>query len=121
MLHCEALWLGGMDSAPFLAPLRAIFDQARQRRARVYIDELGYWLWRLGVPVDGVDPEHPRGLQMAGRWRQAAQAWSRIGCPLEEGQALLQGDAAAVQQAIGIFQNLQARAYVERARVCASV
>jgi len=57
-----------------------------------------------------------RGLQVAGRWREAAEAWSRIGCPLEQGQALLQGDAAAVAQAEGVFERLGATAYLTRTR-----
>jgi hypothetical protein len=38
-----------------------------------------------------------------------------MGCPLEEGQALLQGDEAAVAQAARIFEELGAIAYLTRA------
>lgn len=116
IVRCEVSWLKGLGLGPASDQVRAPFDRSRQLGLQCYVDELGYWLWLHGLPVEGLDPASARGLQVAGRWREAAEAWSRIGCPLEQGQALLQGDAAAVAQAEGVFERLGATAYLTRAR-----
>jgi hypothetical protein len=110
------LWLQGKRLGQASDQVLAEFDRCRQLGLQDYVDELGYWLWLHGVPVVDVDPNSPRGLQLAGRWREAAEAWCRIGCPLERGQALLQGDAPAVAKAEAIFERLGATAYLARAR-----
>jgi hypothetical protein len=99
-----------------LGEVRAIFEQARRQEKQSLFDKLGYWPWRHSEAVEGVNPSGARGLQIAGRWREAAQAWRQTGCPLEEGQALLQGDRPGRQQAEKIFQKLGAGAYLARAR-----
>ena len=83
---------------------------------QTFVDELGYWLWRCGHQAEGVDPTSPRGLQVRGRWREAADAWRRIGCPLEEAQALLEGDRSAVEEATAILERLGAVPYLAKAR-----
>jgi len=113
--RCEGLWLVGAALGADLGPMTAVFERCKEALYQAYVDELGYWLWLHGASVDGVDPASPRGLQITGHWREAAEAWSRIGCPLEEGQALLQGDAAAVGHARSIFEHLGAAAYLTRA------
>jgi DNA-binding winged helix-turn-helix (wHTH) protein/tetratricopeptide (TPR) repeat protein len=114
--RCEARWLQDRPCGVALDKARAAFDRSRQLRLQYYVDELGYWLWLQGVPVEGVNPSSARGLQIAGRWREAADAWRHIGCPLEEGQALLQGDPPAIARAEKIFERLGATAYLMRAR-----
>ena len=116
IVRCEAVWLKGADLGPASGELKSAFERAKQIGCQYYVDELGYWLWVHGVGVDGVDSASPRGLQIAGRWREATDAWRRIGCPLEQGQALLQGDASARAQAERIFERLGATAYLTRAR-----
>jgi DNA-binding winged helix-turn-helix (wHTH) protein len=117
-VRCELAWLSRTGLGPALDSLRGVFDRCRQLGLQTYVEELGYWLWLHGIAVDGVEPGSVRGLQIAGRWRQAADAWQRVGCPLEQGQALLQGDRAAVAQAGRIFDHLGATAY--RARTLAA-
>jgi DNA-binding winged helix-turn-helix (wHTH) protein/tetratricopeptide (TPR) repeat protein len=115
-VHCELLWLQGQELGPAHRQIRIVFDRVRQLGLQYYVDELGYWLWLQGAPVEGVDPVSTRGIQIAGNWRVAADAWRRIGCPLEEGQALLQGDETARAEAESIFERLGATAYLARAR-----
>jgi DNA-binding winged helix-turn-helix (wHTH) protein/tetratricopeptide (TPR) repeat protein len=116
IVRCEVLWLKGAALGPALGEARSAFERSRQVGTQYYVDELGYWLWVHGVAVDGIDPASPRGLQVAGRWREAAEAWHRLGCPLEEGQALMQGVRPAVAQAERIFEHLGATAYLTRTR-----
>jgi len=117
-LRCEALWLQGRALGDFAAEAHAALEQSRNLENPAFVDELAYWLW-LHAELDAVqaaDAGGARGLQIAGRWREAAQAWRQIGCPLEQGQALLQGDGPAIDEAEKIFETLGARAYLARAR-----
>jgi DNA-binding winged helix-turn-helix (wHTH) protein/tetratricopeptide (TPR) repeat protein len=114
--RCELLWLERRELGPDQQPAQAIFERLKELGLQYYIDELGYWLWLHGVIVEGVDPSSVRGLQLAGQWRAAADAWRQTGCPLEEGQALLQGDEGGVAQAGTIFERLGATGYRNRAR-----
>lgn len=113
--RCELLWLKNEHLGPAYREVHDVLVHVRQLGLRSYVDELGYWLWLHGTAVDGMNPASPRSFQVAGHWRAAADAWHRMGCPLEEGQALLQGDEAAVAQAARIFEELGAIAYLTRA------
>jgi DNA-binding NarL/FixJ family response regulator len=48
-------------------------------------------------------------LQIAGDWRGAAAAWEQLGCPYEQARALADGDVAAQQQALAMFDGIGAR------------
>lgn len=79
--------------------------------------ELGTWLWRCG----GLDTPPPAAAapcaaQISGDWRRAAQLWHEIGCPYDEGLALLDGDAPAVLDALAIFERLGAAPATRTAR-----
>ncbi|HEV2977550.1 MAG TPA: hypothetical protein VG425_08170 [Casimicrobiaceae bacterium] len=116
--RCEAGWLAAEGLGKTLIEIRSVYDWLKDFGRQRYLDELGYWLWCHGVEVEGIDPASARGLQIAGRWREAADVWRSFGCPLEEGQALLGGDRQAVAQAREIFARLGAAAYL--AKVSAS-
>jgi class 3 adenylate cyclase len=120
IVRCEVLWLVEGDSTNILGEMRSTFKWLKELRRQHYVDELGYWLWCLGQATEGIDPASPRGLQVAGRWHEAAAAWRELGCPLEEGQALLQGDRRSVEQASKIFERLGATRYQARAALLAS-
>ena len=51
----------------------------------------------------------PFAQQIAGDWRAAAEAWRELGCPYEQARALADGDAAAQEQALVMFDRLGAR------------
>jgi class 3 adenylate cyclase/tetratricopeptide (TPR) repeat protein len=116
-VRCEMLWLADLGLRERSGEMRSYFDWFKRLHRQTFVNELGYWLWRLGETVDGIDPASPRGLQIAGSWREAAEAWRRIGCPLEEGQSLLDGDREAVAGAVRIFERLGAVPYLAKARL----
>jgi DNA-binding CsgD family transcriptional regulator len=58
----------------------------------------------------------PFALELAGDWRAAARAWEALGCRYDAALARLAGDAAAVGQAVEVFQSLGARPAAARAR-----
>jgi DNA-binding winged helix-turn-helix (wHTH) protein/tetratricopeptide (TPR) repeat protein len=118
--RCELLWLKRQPLGPIEQQVRAVFGRVKELGLQYFVDELGYWLWLHGVPAEGVDPASVRGIQLAGHWEEAADAWRRIGCPLEEGQSLLQGDPAALARADEIFERLGASAYRSRSAAAAS-
>lgn len=79
--------------------------------------EAAFWCWVVGAlnEAPATIPE-PYALQLAGRWREASEAWRRMGLPYESGLALVFGDIAAQREALGIFELLQAKAAMELVR-----
>jgi DNA-binding CsgD family transcriptional regulator len=64
-----------------------------RRRTGWWAGELAWWRRRTGHD-DGVPPgtAEPWALMLRDRPRDAAAAWRRLGCPYEEGLALVTGD-----------------------------
>ena len=74
--------------------------------------ELSLWLHAAGEPGEPVEAPQicaePYALQLAGRWREAAQAWGQLSCPFEQARALAAGDAIARQEALVLYESLGA-------------
>ena len=114
--RAEAAWLDGEDSAA-AREAAAVEELARRKKHAWFVGELAYWQWKGGRAVDV--PDHaaaPYALQIAGRWRDAADAWKKRGCPYEAARALAEGDTEAKLEALRIFDNLGARPASERVR-----
>ncbi len=58
----------------------------------------------------------PHDLSIRGHWREAADAWERLGCPYERAEALAEGDVAAMEEALQGFLALSAVAPADRVR-----
>jgi DNA-binding CsgD family transcriptional regulator/tetratricopeptide (TPR) repeat protein len=108
--RAEAAALAG-DAAASRAEAEAAYALALERHHPWVAAELAYWGWKAGVADDPPDwlPAAYR-LQIEGQWRVAAEAWRGLGCPYEEARALAEGDLAAQERALGIFDRLEARA-----------
>jgi DNA-binding CsgD family transcriptional regulator/tetratricopeptide (TPR) repeat protein len=107
--RAEARALGG-DADGSRAEADTVYEVALQKRHPWLAGELAYWRWRAGARDRAPDwIAGPFALQMAGDWRAAAAAWRRLGCPYEEARALADGDDAARQQALAVFDRLGAR------------
>jgi DNA-binding CsgD family transcriptional regulator/tetratricopeptide (TPR) repeat protein len=126
--RAEAAWLSG-DQAAVATAARPVFEEAVRLGDPVHQAELGYWLNRAGAlpgPVPGPVPAaavadraaaSPYGLQAAGRWREAASAWARAGCPYERAAALAEsGDPDQLLTALGVLDELGARPLAARVR-----
>jgi DNA-binding CsgD family transcriptional regulator/tetratricopeptide (TPR) repeat protein len=96
--RAEAAWLTGD-----LATVRTVAGPAHEEALRVgnrmLTAELGYWLVKGGVSVPPSAAGSPYALQQAGHWREAAEAWQRIGCPYEHAAALAESPDQADQLA----------------------
>ena len=107
--RAEAAYARG-DLPAAAAEARAALPLALEKRHPWFIGELAFWCWRAGqldaVPADCAEPF---ALQIAGDWQAAAAAWQQLGCPYEQARALADGDVAAQQQALAIFDELGAR------------
>jgi DNA-binding CsgD family transcriptional regulator/tetratricopeptide (TPR) repeat protein len=114
--RAEAAWLEG-DAARCRDEARSAFELAQRHRHTWYVGELAYW---RQLAADAVDlPAYaaaPYALQMAGRWREAAQAWRELACPYEEARALADGDVDAQREALSTFERLGARPAAEALR-----
>ena len=115
--RAEAAWLRGdlhgtrveaMRAYPLALAVESWWDAGR----------LAVWLRRAGA-LDEVPAELPGpfAAELAGRWRDAARAWERLGCPYERALALAEGDdAGAWQEAFAILDALGARAALAAVR-----
>jgi len=85
--------------------VQAVYAQACTLGLRWAIGELGSWLVRAQaldrLPEDVAEP-------YALPWREAAEAWRRIGCPYEQAEALADGDEAAMRESLAILTRLGA-------------
>ena len=111
--RAEAAFARG-DSAAAAAEAQAALPLALRQQHPWFIGELAFWCWRAGA-MDSAPPHcaEPYALQMTGRWREAAAAWRRLGCPYEEARALADGDGDAQQEALALFERLGARPVIE--------
>jgi len=113
----EAAWLAGDAEGIRREGTRALVG-ATDQCDRWMRGSLATWLRRCGLPdadLGVVAP--PYALMLAGDWRAGAAAWHELGAPYEQGLALLDsGDAAAMHEAVRIFERLGATATIARAQ-----
>jgi DNA-binding CsgD family transcriptional regulator len=106
--RAEAAYVRG-DLPAAVAEARPALAIAAGRGDAWLAGELSYWLRRAGAPeVPQAPCAEPFELQMAGRFRKAADAWDALGCPYERARALAEGDATAQVEAVGLFEALGA-------------
>ncbi|HEY0674099.1 MAG TPA: response regulator transcription factor, partial [Longimicrobiales bacterium] len=109
LARAEAAWLRNQPEQVHTEIMHA-FALALRANSLWDIGRLAIWLRR----IDALD-ETPAGLpdpfaaQLAGRWREAADAWARIGCPYEQALALAEGDEPAQREALSILDALDAK------------
>ena len=115
LARAEARWLAGrtVDAAEDVAVAADLADRCdASLRGSVAV-----WMLRLGLPVDQLGPlDEPYAAQVAGRHRDAAAEWTRLGCPYEAALALTDSDEEdALRAALATFDGLGATA---PARLC---
>ncbi len=74
------------------------------------LDEFAFWTWRAGLPIEPLGgSETPYARQIAGNWREAADAWAQIGCVYEQAIALMDSeDPPRLLEALDILDGLEA-------------
>ncbi len=106
--RAEAHWLAGRHEA-VVDVVTPAYERALAADSPWARGELGFWLWRVGVIDRAPDASaEPFALQMAGRWREAAERWATIGCPYESAMALADGDTDAIARALRVVDDLGA-------------
>jgi len=115
--RAEAAWLAG-DPHVTAEEAGAAYDLALSRAHSWFAGELAYWRWRAGDRFEVPDwIAAPFGLQIAGRCREGAAEWERLGCPYEAARALSEADdEGALRGALATFDRLGARPMAEIAR-----
>ncbi|CAN5610129.1 AAA family ATPase [soil metagenome] len=111
----EAAWLrGDLDGVADAA--NAVLDLTLSNGSRWGKGEVFAWLKRAGAlaaddpRIDVTSLADPFRLTIQGDWAAAAALWEVLDCPFEAAIALLDGDEAAIRDALGIFQRLGAKA-----------
>jgi DNA-binding CsgD family transcriptional regulator/tetratricopeptide (TPR) repeat protein len=112
----EAAWLDG-DLGAVRGSVEETYGLACELRHAWAAGELGLWLWRAGGPPAPAWAARPYRLHTTGDWQQAADAWARIGCPYERGEALADaGGPEGLVLALATFDRLGAEPAAARAR-----
>ncbi|MCV0404136.1 MAG: AAA family ATPase [Chloroflexi bacterium] len=108
--RAEAAWLAG-DLERCAAEAEAAVVLAVRHRHPWHVGELAWWLHAAGRPVpDASAAAEPWRLQLAARPREAAAAWTELGCPYEAARALFEADdVASVETAHAELDRLGAR------------
>lgn len=106
----ELASLGGLEVDRAVAAVEEVYTQAAGLDHPWAVGELGFWFWKLDVPVDlPAWAARPFALHIAGEFVGAAEEWARLGCPYEEALALAETDEARhLSAAVAIFDRLGA-------------
>ncbi|MHA6631500.1 helix-turn-helix transcriptional regulator [Pseudonocardia sichuanensis] len=113
--RAEAHWLAGDDESA-LSEVRRGLAAATSDSDPWMVGALARWARLAGGRPPVVRAAGPFALELADDWRAAARAWEALGCRYDAALARLAGDAAAVGQAVEIFDSLGARPAAARAR-----
>lgn len=119
----ELAWLSG-DPTGAASAVESVIDRLRRSAVPRWLGEASLWLHRAGEPNAELDGAAlPYALQVAGRWREAAAIFTRLGRPYEAADAL--GDAddpEALREALESLHRLGAapRAAMVRRRLAAT-
>jgi DNA-binding CsgD family transcriptional regulator len=116
-LQAEVAWAQG-DAAAVVAAVTPVLPLAQAKRHPWFVGEMAWWLQRAGHSPDPLPQPLalPYALQLAGRWREAADAWAALGCPFEQARALADGDAQARREALTLAESVGALPLAERLR-----
>jgi DNA-binding CsgD family transcriptional regulator/tetratricopeptide (TPR) repeat protein len=108
--RAEAAWLEG-DMARAETEARAGMAVVLQHASPWWRGELAFWAWKSTGVNDRPDGcAEPYTLQMDGKATDAAAAWGMLGCPYQQGLALVDSDDEAdLRQALELFHSLEAR------------
>jgi DNA-binding CsgD family transcriptional regulator len=116
--RCEIAWLAGDPTGAAAAAART-WASVRPEDSPWDLGVVATWL-QGDSPPSGPGPSAlaaPLALEVTGRWAEAAQAWSALGCPYEEALALARsGQEPALRRAVAGFEAVGAPAAAARAR-----
>jgi DNA-binding CsgD family transcriptional regulator/tetratricopeptide (TPR) repeat protein len=109
--RAEAAWIAGRTDE-IVAEIDRAWPAAVAHPHRWDLGELSWWLAVAGVrraPPIPIAP--PFALMLAGAWREAADHWQMLGCPLWEALALsMSADLAPAGQGLEIIDTIGAPA-----------
>jgi DNA-binding CsgD family transcriptional regulator len=110
LARAELAWLAGDESAG-RAESEAGLCLDSARRVPWIAGDLAVWGARCGsAPPTDPPLAAPFALELAGSWREAADAWRTLGCPYNAALAALPGDDAAAREAAASLEQIGATA-----------
>jgi ATP/maltotriose-dependent transcriptional regulator MalT len=112
--RAEVAWLNG-DLHQVIDDVARTYELAIDRDDSWITGELALWMYRAGIAVDVQGLPKPFALEIAGRAREASDAWSALGFPLESARAMASsGTEDALRDALMAFEAVGARADAAR-------
>lgn len=114
--RAELAWLKG-DLEQLRHEAGTVLEMAPSHDNRWVQGEFSFLLWRAGGSPqthDGI--AEPYALHMSGNWRDAADAWKKIGCPYEQAMTLADGDEPAKLEALEMLERLGAASAADKVR-----
>jgi DNA-binding CsgD family transcriptional regulator len=104
--RAETAWLDGDDTRAEDEARRGLM--AARGRDPFAVGCVARWIRLAGATVPAVEATGPAVAELAGDWHTAATAWSELGCPYDAALARLDGDIAALTDAVDVFASLGA-------------
>jgi DNA-binding CsgD family transcriptional regulator/tetratricopeptide (TPR) repeat protein len=104
------------EPQPALDRLAQVQLMAEERASQRYVDQLGYWRWKLGEPVH-LSSDSGWALQVRGEWDRAARWWAQRGQPYEHALALAEsGVTEPTIEALRMLEDLGAAPAARKVR-----
>lgn len=116
-LFAEHAWITGEPADHVRDRLLHAAQLARTAGDVWSAGDLWFQAHRIGIDCPPpADDETPYGLLSEGRFAEAAEAWSVLGCSFDRALALMSGDEEARREGLTCLDNLGARAVSDRYR-----
>jgi DNA-binding CsgD family transcriptional regulator/tetratricopeptide (TPR) repeat protein len=102
---------------PPMEQLQQVHAMAEQRGQQRYVDEIGYWRWKLGERIE-LTSDSGWALQVRGEWERAAAWWAERNQPYEQALALVESDQPdPLREALRLYDQLSAEPAIRKVRM----
>jgi DNA-binding CsgD family transcriptional regulator len=108
----ELSWIRGSSVVPLDEIRDAENTLFSNKNNSWHYSSLAYWMGKHGIEFNAQSIEFngPYMLEHLGRWKDAAEAWRKMGCPYEQALALFEGEEMHQREGLMLLDALGATA-----------